>query len=323
MYLSYEDTTTKTEQIVDETYEPGWKAPPDAKVKLMFSGINKNLANSWERDGSEFSKGTVSIDADGINSLTWIVYYKDAQSVKGVKVFNPFPWPARLVVRHMNAALDTVVGSTVTFVVPSFGQLECDISAINIANYNAGAEYLYIGVTLYDSTLPFNEITINAGSDGFFLPFPMTEEDGIPVGPTVAIDSYNIVDQYGLLIAGVAGALTGVAEIYAALNETSVLKELAAAAGVGVASLAGIIVLGIYNNWLDLDDVMRLLLPALGTALTPMATTALLNTLPNKYTGMTSSLLSLGIGGAGVAGELASAWVLINMIDDIEIVVDA
>jgi hypothetical protein len=321
--LSYEDTTTKTETLVDETYDPEWKAPPDAKVKLMFSGIDKNLANSWIRNGSEFSKGTVNIDPDGINSLSWLVFYKNARSTQGVKVFNPFPWPARLVVRHMNEALDTVVGSTVTFVVPSFGQLECDISAINIANYQLGAVYLYIGVTLYDATLPFNEILINDASDGFFLPFPMTEEDGIPVGPTITIDSYNVIDQYGLMIAGVAGALTGVTEIYAALNEASVLKELAAAAGVGVASLAGIIVLGIYNNWLDLDDVMRLLLPSLGTALTPIASTALLNTLPQKYTGMTSGLLSLGIGGAGVAAELASAWVLINMIDDIQIVVDA
>jgi hypothetical protein len=324
MFLSYLDSTTPTvETIIDDTYTPEWTAPPDVKTQLTFSGISKTLANSWVRSGNEFSKATVSIDSDGITNLTWVCYYKNAKSTRRVRIENPFPWAVLCVVRHMDSDMETVVGTSETFVVPAAGVLETDISTLTLSNFNAGAYYLYVGVSLYDSNLSDNYITQNDDDDGFYIAFPATDANGIALGPTITLDSYNIVDKYGVAIAGLAGAMSGVEFAWSALTQAPVLQELAAAAGIGVAMLAGILVVAIYHHWLDIDDILENVIPMIGTAVTPLAAGALLNALPTKYTSAFGGLLGLGIGGAAVGGEIAAAWVLINVIDNVKLVVDA
>jgi hypothetical protein len=72
-----------------------------------------------------------------------------------------------------------------------------------------------------------------------------------------------------------------------------------------------------------MDDLVEMILPALGMIVTPMAAQGLLTSLPSKYTSAFGGLLGLGIGGAAIAGEVAAAWVLINMVDDVKLVVDS
>jgi hypothetical protein len=323
--LSYTDTVTpKTEVIMDDAvnaFTTNWKAPADAGVDLVFGGLTKNLSNSWVRNGAEFSKAGLTITS--IQRLDMQVFFKQPQSIQAVRIVNPFPYPIEVVIRNFATDKTTVVGSTMMAVCPPRDILDLDTSQLTVQGQALDAVYMCVGYSLFVSTLANNTIVINDDEDGFFLPLAAVTRDGVPMGPSVTIDAYNLIDEYGLGVAAVAGMFTGVELAYAALSNSSPLKSMAMSAGVGVGSLAGIIVLGIYEGWLDMDDVTRLVLPALGTALAPMAGQALLSGLAGKYTGLAGNVVSMGIGGAAIAGEAASAWVLITMIDNITIYIDA
>jgi hypothetical protein len=315
--LAYTDTTGKTSKIIDQTLDVSeWTEPPDCKIGLVFPELNANLDNSWVRTGSEFKNTGVSIDADGIDQIYWRVFIKNPWSIRGVKWYNPFGYTCRARLVGFNAALDTEVGDELLFYVAKKSGLEYGSSQYVKSLKADGAVYLCLEFHIFHEDIADNNIEQLSTNDGFMLGFPDIEpKTQIPWGPSVSVDSYNLIDRYGKVGASIAGLTQGAMTARTALENASTIQAMAQTSGVPAATIAGVFALGLSCGWVDLADVLDYIVPASMVALPPAAASFMLARLPNKY----YQLLGAGAGALGAGG---AAYLLLQMIDDITVSVE-
>jgi hypothetical protein len=212
-----------------------------------------------------------------------------------------------------------VVGDDLEILVPAESSQEYNV--VKLVNYlrEQGAVWLLVTCHMYNSLVPLNWVVIDGDGEGFYLPMPTVDGNtGNPEGPTVAIDSYNLIDRYGVWMTGFAAAATGVSQAYSVMRDDPSLNKIAVGLGVGIADIAIPLAIGLNEEWIDTGDIAEMIIPMLTAGLTPAVSNALLNELPSRYTGMVNSALSAAVGIGGTVISAASATTLLAMMDNIK-----
>jgi len=317
MRVVYNDgADDQTETIAEDSFTPAWNSPPDLRSKLVMDGRTKTLANSWTRTLTHFEKSGLTIDS--IHRVEFTTGYKNGFSTRSAKITNPFPYPILVSIWAGDSSKD-IVGDSLEILVPAESSQEYNI--VKLVNYSreVGAEWLLVTCHMYDALVPLNWIVIDLAEEGFYLPMPTVDpRTGNPEGPTVAIDSYNLIDRYGVWLTGFAAAATGVSSAYAVLRDDPSLNKIAVGLGVGIADLAIPIAIGLNEEWIDTGDIAEMIIPMLGAGLTPAVSNLLLGELPDRYSGMVNSALTAAVGIGGSAISAASATALLAMMDNIK-----
>jgi hypothetical protein len=317
MRLVYDDgDSTEVETIAEDSFVPSWNSPPDLRAKLVMEGRGKTLANSWVRSLTHFSKADLTISE--IDRVEFTVAYKNGFSTRAIKITNPFPYPILVSVYGGDSSKD-VVGDDLEILVPAESSQEYNV--VKLVNYlrEQGAVWLLVTCHMYNSLVPLNWVVIDGDGEGFYLPMPTVDGNtGNPEGPTVAIDSYNLIDRYGVWMTGFAAAATGVSQAYSVMRDDPSLNKIAVGLGVGIADIAIPLAIGLNEEWIDTGDIAEMIIPMLTAGLTPAVSNALLNELPSRYTGMVNSALSAAVGIGGTVISAASATTLLAMMDNIK-----
>jgi hypothetical protein len=299
--------------IMSDTYVPNWVEPPDLHFILGFPRYKQNLDNSWSREGSGFAKSGETIAA--VNSVRWEVLIHDPWSVRQAKIFNPFGYTLRVDVWSCDSAKAESTQMMLLYIQPQ-RSVEVDLAQLIEEIRNDGDEYLKFECWIYDEAITDNYILVDSTNEIFYLGFPDTDPKyGIPIGPSIALDVYNVIDRYGLAIAGIAGVSQAVAMQVGALKADSSIGKIASGMGISVATLAGILGLGLGYNWITYADMQEFVLPAVMGLGSAALGTYMVNRMPNKYLGLAGTAL------AGT-GNAATAMVIMMMIDDMRFVAE-
>jgi hypothetical protein len=327
--LGYDDSTEKESTLLDVTYEPTWKQPPDVVVRYTAPKHEVALENSWTRKAGHAQNTGISIDAAGINHLMSRTSYASPRSIAAVRINSPWPYPTYGEIKSFEDDLSTEVGDVLPFYVPARGSTpDIDVVAKIEDDLLNDAAYLSVEHYWFKAGEPLNVMYQNSSDDGVIIPFPgLDPRNSVPYFGSISIDSYNFVDRYGM-IAMLAGGVADIAAPFATqagvLGQSGGVKGLAQKYGVDALQVAGILGMGMYFEWIDEDSLVEHLLPAMGAGFADKAAGWAIGQLPEKYTEAASLL-----GGRISAGDVASAGVgaaslllYLQMLDDIALHVE-
>jgi hypothetical protein len=169
-----------------------------------------------------------------------------------------------------------------------------------------------IEMSMYDDTVPYNLIQLDADGDGFYLPIPAQDmASGVGRGPTLGFDVLNGLDRFSGLAPIIAGLGTAGSVAIGQLTSLPALGQFAAALGTNALELAPLFAYAIINNWQTSNNIMKMLIPSLGNAaLSAAAATATANLLPfPKIATWAGAALGGGLNAAGYAS-------MMRIIDD-------
>lgn len=326
--LGYTDTTAKTATIFEDTYEPDWRQNPDLIVRFTQAEHKKNYAASnWDRNGVVLQDDTtpVAIDANGLDHLRSYIGYKAPESIRSVKVTNPWPWDAYVTVQALESDFSTEVIDPLVAICGPRNTLAVDVvDFVDEAEIQGDLSYLNVNHYWYHEDYADNVLSQISTNDGFTLPTPDTDPRTMqPFYGAIAIDGYNILDKYGGLLAGGEALLAMSSQFMAERNAFEALgavKGLARNYGVGVPSAATMLGLQSYMGWADETKILEQLVPSLAVALSPIASNWLIDQLPDKY--MNTLNAATGMAAKGIAAGVATgatAYMMMRTMDDIAI----
>jgi hypothetical protein len=327
---NYDVSSTPTSStLFDLTYEPDWKQPPDALVRYTIADYEEVLENSWSREGCNLTKASLTIDSDGLNYVMSRTMFKAPDSVKSIKVTNPWPYPTYYEVKSWQTDGSTEVGEIIAgWCSPGGTSGDIDVVDKIKADLLNSAEYVGVEHYWFRSGDPLNVMLQNSDDDGFVLPYAGKDpRNGKPFFGAVGIDSYNFIEKYGLL----AIAAGGVADLAGAFaNETGILQAtpgvrgLANKYGIDITQVAAILGMGMYFEWIDEDALLEHLIPALAAGFADKAVGWAVQQMPDKYT-QSISLLGGRISAGDIAGAGAGAAAMLlylRMMDDVALHVE-
>lgn len=327
--LGYDDTTPKTSDLFDITYEPTWKQPPDAVVRYTAPAFEDSLENSWTRKGGHCQNTGISIDALGLNYVKSRTGYKAPDSIKSVKLTSPWPYPTYAEVKCLESDYSTEVGEVIPTWVPAGGTTR-DIDIVDKVRQDIlnDADYVVIDHYWFRDGDPLNVLLQNSSDDGFILPFPgLDPRNGRPFFGSVAVDSYNFVDKYGLmamLLGAGADLASSFAQSASVLQQSTGVKAIARRYGIDALQVAGLLGMGMYFEWIDENNLIEQLVPALATGVADDIAGWAVGQLPDKYTSAVSML-----GGRITAGDIVGAgasaaalMLYLQMMDDVALHVE-
>jgi hypothetical protein len=244
-----------------------------------------------------------------VNTLFFDVAIKGYLSVQSYRVTNPSPQTMMVEVWSLDSSKDddTQYGLVA---IPPHKTRELPAAAIAKKMDNDGGIYFCVRCFLYDENITDNYLQVSDSGDSFTLPVGDTDPTTqTKLGPTVFFNMLNKLDRYGLAVAAIGGGGLAALQQTSLLSERPEVQQAAINAGVNVAELAGIIALGVSENWITWSDAMEYILPILGSGLGTGVATYAARRFSTPYTGVLASA------GAGVIG-FASALALILVIDD-------
>jgi len=309
-----------TEDIVDlPEFVPDWKSPPDFHIDLVFEDFKNTLDNTWTRVGTEFNK--VGLAIDSITYLRMMYKVKPYTGIDTIRVNNPGASPMLVTIWGETDA-GAAVGGMLTVICPGYGSVEPNVVRLGKDIKNEAATYMCVAANIYNVLIPYNSIIINAGKTGFYCTNFGVNEAGLPRGPQVWFTTRNIIDEYGILIAAIGGGLTGAGESYLALLRTPAVTKLAGVLGMSFLEVAAIFAWALWNNWRKPSDILDLLVPEMIAGGAPAAAAAMFAWMPERYQSYFNTQLGtvarMGVGAVAGAG---GAWLLLNVIDDVELAV--
>ena len=292
--------------IVSDAYTPPWNSPPDILARLVFPGEDEPLDNNWTRAGMEF---TQSGGLSNMNELFYDVALKGYLSVQSYRVTNPMPQTMMVEVWSLDAAKADVTRYGLV-AIPPHKTRELPAAAIAKKMDNDGGIYFCVRCFLYDEDIADNVIDVDDAGDAFTLPVgDVDPRTATKLGPTIFFNMLNKLDRYGLAVAAIGGGGLAALQQTSLLSERPEVQQAAINAGVNVAELAGIIALGVSEEWITWSDAMEYILPMLGSGLGVGMATYAARRFSTPYSGLLASA------GAGAIG-FASALALILVIDD-------
>jgi hypothetical protein len=302
--------TNKDSTIVSDTYTPNWNSPPDIFNRLVFPGEDEVLDNSWTRSGMTFANSGDTIS--DVDKIWYDVALNGFQSAQSYKVHNPMPHSMLVEVWSMDGSyVEQTLHSLVA--IPPARSRELPLVGIAKKIDDDGDPVLCIRSFLYNEDISDNYINIDATNDNFTIPIgDVDPRTGVKIGVSCFFNMYNKLDRYGLIVAALGGGGLAALQQTTLLADRPEVQRAAATAGIEISELAGIVALGISENWITWSDALELLFPILaagaGTAFASYAA----RSFSSPYAGV------LGAVGTGVISA-ASATALMLVIDDAKI----
>lgn len=295
LYLKYTETGgVQTDELLDSTYSPGWKEPPDLTARLVIAERTQTLLNGWSRDGTHFDGGS-GVAMLSVSNLSWQMWYEDPWSIQNVRFVNPFPFAILCKLWGLMGDETTGVGDEMQILVAAGGAVEVDSVAQVRKLKELGGAFLVAEARLYDSTITGNRLEIDTDTQGFNFAFSTTDlATGLPCGPSIVVDAYNIVDKYGGIVSLIGGIGSGIITGMTDLSGNAAIRTVAAGLGTSAVVIGGELAVGMDMGWVTVADLPDLIIPLLGTVGTPGVLAGLASGMLDKYTN--------GLTGGAVAG---------------------
>lgn len=327
MKLVYEDSQIPAVETIETPFDdimaaPGWRSPPDYSVSYVHENYAETLENGWTRSGPTFTKALAGNDQ--ISAVDYVYYVhcvNGCRSVKSVKVVNPYSSTMAVAI-FLGTAFDTGAVAAAEFRVRPNSSLTIPVVALIAAGsaINSAATFLSIRQYVYSKDIVDNSIAFS-GTTFRLVWADILPDSQVVYGPGIAFDFNNVIDRYGLVMALLSGAFTGLELTYQGLKDSPVVQSAARKLGISLAQLVGIWSIGLFEGWLDMTDIGEMVsAETFALFAAPQAIGWLLGRLPDKYaSGVTGVATSVAAGAAGAAVAAGSTLALLMMIDDIEV----